>query len=100
MYYGTKAALEVLTGAPECYLPQFWGYLDDIREPEVCPKIGELLAVEEFNKENEFRSVDEYCFLESERIFKNAGWIHQMHSVNIIDHPSRKHQRSISDFDL
>ena len=97
MYFGTKAAMKVLQGPPDSYLPQFWCYLDDVRTPTICSKLGELLAVEEFNEENELRSIEEYPFLKTERLFKNAGWIHQMRSVNIIDHPTRLEQLPTSD---
>jgi hypothetical protein len=92
MYYGTKAAMKVLKGESDWYLPKFWCYLDDIRTTSMCSKNGELLAVSEFNLENKMRSIEVYPFLETERLFKNAGWIHQMRHVNILDHPSQLKQ--------
>jgi hypothetical protein len=74
------------------YLAHFWCYLDDIRSPSVCSKVGELLAVSEFNLENELRSIEIYPFLKDERLFKNAGWINQMRSICILDHPDRLKQ--------
>ena len=58
----------------------------------MCSKNGELLAVSEFNLENKMRYIEVYPFLETERLFKNAGWIHQMRHVNILDHPSQLKQ--------
>ena len=93
MYYGTKAALEVLSGDFDCYLPYFWCYLDDIRSMNVNSKVGELLAVSEFNKESNTISIEKYDFLSVERIFKNAGWINQMRVISILDHPYLNKQK-------
>ena len=73
--------------------------MDDIRPPEVCSKNGELLAVEEFNNENTLRSIEIDPFFATRRIFKNASWICQMRSINIIDHPSRQIQRKFKDLE-
>lgn len=89
LYYGTRAALRVFENKPEKYLPYVVLYLDDIVTPEMSSKTGELRAVKEFNDENEYRAIEEYPFLENERIFKNANWIKQMRFLQILDHPVR-----------
>lgn len=89
LYYSTKAALEICKSDATYFLPYIWTYFDNIVTPRINSKLGELLAIEEFNKENELRIIEPYPFLECERIFKNAAWIKQMRVLNIMDHPTR-----------
>jgi hypothetical protein len=64
-------------------------YLDDIGPPGSNPWTGELLAVREFNDENEMRKIAPFTLLRSQRIFKNTQWIDRMFAAHIHDHPAR-----------
>jgi len=88
-YSSTKDALHVLTGRPDQYLPRTIVYLDDLEDESHNSWCGELLAVNEFNRENEFRKIERHHFLRGYRIFKNARWIDHMFTCHILDHPTR-----------
>jgi hypothetical protein len=88
-YSSAKKALEVLTGAPELYLPVVPVYLDDIGVDGSNPWTGELLAVDEFNRENRLRKIAPFTLLRSRRIFKNTQWIDRMFAAHIHDHALR-----------
>ena len=88
-YSAAKAALPILNGAPEAYLPVVSVYLDDIAEFGANPWTGEELAVNEFNAEQPWRKIAPFNFLRTRRIFKNAQWIGQMFAAHIHDHPRR-----------
>jgi len=88
-YSSAKMALEILKGAPQSYLPIVPVYLDDIGVDGSNPWTGELLAVDEFNRENEHRKVAPFTLLRSRRIFKNTQWIDRMFAGHIHDHELR-----------
>jgi hypothetical protein len=88
-YSSAKNALGVLTGAPELYLPVVPVYLDDIGVDGSNPWTGELLAVDEFNRENRMRKIAPFTLLRSRRIFKNTQWIDRMFAAHIHDHALR-----------
>jgi len=88
-YSSAKKALEILKGAPEHYLPVVPVYLDDIGVDGSNPWTGELLAVDEFNRENALRKVAPFTLLRSRRIFKNTQWIDRMFAGHIHDHALR-----------
>jgi hypothetical protein len=95
-YSAAKAAMPILTGAPENYLPLVPVYLDDIGVDGSNPWSGELLAVSEFNDENAMRKIAPFTLLRSRRIFKNTQWIDRMFAAHIHDHPFRSpaHKRA------
>jgi hypothetical protein len=95
-YSAAKAAMPILTGAPDTYLPIVPVYLDDIGVDGSNPWTGELLAVSEFNAENALRKIAPFTLLRSRRIFKNTQWIDRMFAAHIHDHPYRspKHKRA------
>jgi hypothetical protein len=95
-YSAAKAAMPILTAAPENYLPVVPVYLDDIAEYGSSDWTGELLAVSEFNAENVLRKIAPFNFLRSRRIFKNTQWIDRMFAAQIHDHPHRSpsHKRA------
>jgi len=64
-------------------------YLDDIGIDGSNPWTGELLAVREFNDENELRKIAPFTMLRSQRVFKNTQWIDRMFAAHIHDHPFR-----------
>jgi hypothetical protein len=88
-YSSAKKALEILTGPPELYLPVVPVYLDDIGVDGSNPWTGELLAVDEFNRENRLRKIAPFTLLRSRRIFKNTQWIDRMFAAHIHDHALR-----------
>jgi hypothetical protein len=88
-YSSAKNALEVLTGAPDLYLPVVPVYLDDIGVDGSNPWTGELLAVDEFNRDNRLRKIAPFTLLRSRRIFKNTQWIDRMFAAHIHDHALR-----------
>ncbi len=88
-YYSTKGALQALLGSPEAYLPQTHVYLDDIQEESHNSYCGELLAVREFNQENELRKIERHFFFRHSRVFQRAPWIGHMFILHVLDHPTR-----------
>jgi len=89
-YSSTKSALPILLGPdPKAYLPIVPVYLDDIGIDGSNPWTGELLAVREFNDENELRKIAPFTMLRSQRVFKNTQWIDRMFAAHIHDHPFR-----------
>lgn len=88
-YSSTVKALKILTAEPHCYLPIVPVYLDDIGAEGSNPWTGELLAVNEFNRDNEIRKIAPFTLLRSRRIFKATQWIDRMYAAHIHDHPLR-----------
>jgi hypothetical protein len=88
-YSSTKTALDIFKAAPEKYLPLTLVYLDDIVDDSNNPWAGELLAVNEFNMENEFRKISPMSALRRQRLMKNARWIDQIYCLHVHDHPQR-----------
>lgn len=95
-YSAAKAALPILAGQAPHYLPVVPVYLDDVAEYGSSEWTGELLAVKEFNAENDMRKIAPFNMLRSRRIFKNTQWIDRMFAAQIHDHPYRSpaHKRS------
>lgn len=85
-YSSARDALNVLTGTPNQYLPIVPVYLDDIGFDSCNPWTGELLAVNEFNKQTDWRKIAPFTMLRSTRIFKNTQWIDRMFAAHIHDH--------------
>lgn len=88
-YSSAKKALTILKGPSARYLPIVPVYLDDIGPDGSNPWTGELLAVNEFNQENELRKIAPFTLLRSRRIFKNTQWIDRMYAGHIHDHQFR-----------
>lgn len=88
-YWSAKICLNVLLDKPEKYLPVSLVYLDDISASLSNPWVGELLAVNEFNIENENRKISPYTFLRSKRIFKQTQWIDRIFVLHVLDHEWR-----------
>lgn len=88
-YSSAQKALRVLLGRPNLYLPVVPVYLDDIGVDGSNPWTGELLAMNEFNRDNELRKIAPFTLLRSTRIFKNPQWIDRMFACHIHDHPLR-----------
>lgn len=88
-YSSSKHALKLLLGPPDRYLPYVTMYVDDIALPTNTRFAGELLAISEFNRENELRKIDFDSNLVHARIFKHAEWLSHMYKVHVLDHPVR-----------
>lgn len=88
-YWSAKICLNLFRDIPEKYLPMTLVYLDDISPPCSNPWVGELLAVNEFNVENEYRKIVPYTFLRSKRIFQQTQWIDRIFSLHVLDHQWR-----------
>jgi hypothetical protein len=54
---------------------------------DATPWCGELLAISEFNAEDQLRRIAPYSALRVRRMLKNAQWIEQMYNVHIFGCP-------------
>ena len=88
-YSSAKKSLAVLNGPASLYLPIVPVYLDDIGVDGSNPWTGELLAVNEFNREHKLRKIAPFTLLRSRQIFKNTQWIDRMYAAHIHDHAVR-----------
>jgi len=88
-YSSTKDVLKIFKGSPEKYLPITTVYLDDIHQESHNSYCGELLAVKEFNTEEEFRKIEHHRFFENSRIFKRADWMKHIYQLHVLDYPTR-----------
>lgn len=88
-YSSSVAALKLLEGDPQLYLPTTLIYLDDIHFATHNPYAGELLAVSEFNERNKLRKISRYEFLDTTRLFRRARWIKHVFVLQVMDHPTR-----------
>lgn len=97
-YWPAKSCLNVLLAESNKYLPWTLVYLDDISPISSNPWVGELLAVEEFNRENTYRKIHPYPALRINRIFKNARWIDEIFLMHVLDHKFRSTDNNKSDY--
>jgi hypothetical protein len=88
-YSSAKDCLNVFLGEPANYLPWAIVYLDDIGFESANPWVGELLAVREFNEENEMRKIHLFSALRHKRLFKHTSWLDQVFLLHVLDHPRR-----------
>jgi hypothetical protein len=83
LYSSTRQALEIL-GLPNSQtLRQVFLYFDNILGTEYHRFAGERLAIEDFNRENQFVKIDHWYALCS-RIFRDYGWIQKMYVAHDI----------------
>jgi hypothetical protein len=64
-------------------------YFDDIMFESHNEWCGELLAIHEFNAQQQARKIAPDVFLATRRIFKHPRWLHQMYLLHLFDHPWR-----------
>lgn len=88
-YSSTAEVLKVFEDDPRKYLPTTLVFLDDIWLDENNSFCGELLAVQEFNRDHPHRKIEHHPFLEKKRIFRRAQWVRQMYQLHMLDHPTR-----------
>ena len=89
----TKEVFELFTSKASFFLPLTYIYFDDIYMPHHNTKCGELLAIKEFNEENQYRNISYHSFFENDRLFKNAKWVKQIYYFHILDHDLRFNAR-------
>ena len=88
-YSSSKHALRLFLGDARCYLPAVSVYVDDVHEKTHTYFAGELLAIDEFNDEQEYRKLDRDRRLVYTRVFKHAEWLQHMYRLHVFDHPER-----------
>jgi hypothetical protein len=88
-YSSTVDAMRALEGPAERYLPMTLVYLGAVLMDSANPAVGELLAVEEFNRSHPLRQVHPFTALREKRILKNGAWLNQIHTLHVLDHPRR-----------
>lgn len=90
VYTAAKAALQLFSGDPECYLPFTFSYFDDITNSHFNKFCGELLAIEEFNNENDLRKIDlDRGVWLRHKLLGPQTWYERMYVTHIFDHPWR-----------
>ena len=89
IYSSAKYALGCLLGRAELYNPAVSVYLDDVRTFFSNRWCGELVAVEEFNGENQWRKIDIDRTLPGRRPEREQGWFEQMYVCHVLDHDAR-----------
>lgn len=97
-YSSAKAALEVMKGPAECYLPLTLVYFDDIGSvtlPWANDWCGERLAIREFNDENTMRKLEHDRFMKYGRIYKDSDWLDRIYNLHVLDHPERQGARQV-----
>jgi hypothetical protein len=92
-YSSAKAAMEVMKGPANCYLPLTLVYLDDVGAgafPWANDWCGERLAVREFNDENAMRKLQHDAFMKYGRVYKDSDWLDRVYKLHVLDHPERQ----------
>lgn len=88
-YSSTIDCLPAFRGEATNYLPLVSVYLDDVMFAGHCRWAGELLAVEEFSRQEPLRRIGPSNFLREWRLFKRPAWISHMYTLHVFDHPAR-----------
>jgi len=87
-FSSTKAALELMLGPPEKYIPYPIVYFDDIVYDFHNSWCGELRAIEEFNTENPLRKLERPRFFQDGRLFRRVSWVRQIYHLYALDSPA------------
>ena len=88
-YSSTISCLESLKFESLYYLPNTVMYFDDVSSTDHNEFCGQLLAIREFNKANQYRKISKMNKLRYWRYFKNSVWLDQMYFLNVLDHKNR-----------
>lgn len=88
-YSSTKEVLELFKTEASKFLPLTLVYFDDIFMSHHNDKCGELLAIKEFNENNNLRNLSYHDFFVNTRLFKNAIWVKQLYYLHVLDHDFR-----------
>lgn len=90
-YSSTKDALNIFAGDFNRYLPRTYIYFDDVvskDETIYCDRVGELLAIKEFNEENKHREVGIHKIEHLSYRRKNKMvWNEKMYVLHMFKHP-------------
>lgn len=89
IYSGTKSALRCLLGPPDRYNPAVSFYFDDISFFFANEWCGELLAINEFNEENEHRKLGVDRSAQARPPSPRMAWCNRMYICHILDHEDR-----------
>lgn len=88
-YTSTADCLNVFNLPSDNYLPYVFTYFDDVYNIDHNDFCGKLLAISEFNLNNEYRKITKATLLNSSRIFRRSPWTHQIYLTHIFDHTHR-----------
>ena len=86
-YSSAKKSLAIANASTKHCLPRIPVYLDDVSYLDHNVFCGELLAVKEFNEENEITKISKMNRIRQWRIFKHAIWLDSMYWIFKFDHP-------------
>lgn len=93
-YSSTAAILDALAACtPETLLPIASVYLDDILCFGVPRCVGELAAIEEFNRNNATRQFDRADWFGEFRAYREALWLKRLFDLYCFDHPKMRCSR-------
>ena len=84
-YSSTIDCFKIFNANSEYFLPSTILYFDDVNDIYDNVHMGELLAIDEYNKKNEKKKICKMTQLRDWRIFKNAIWIDQMYFLHVLD---------------
>jgi hypothetical protein len=88
-YSSTAAALGIFDGPHDCYLPRVLCYFDDVVGSDSqlhCEDVGELLAIEEFNRSARCDRIRPIHGLAAKRLLQSA-WAPKMFTYHRFNHP-------------
>ena len=84
LWSSTKDCLRVFDATTDKTLPRVWCYFDDI--VSTIPDVGELLAIDEFNKEHQEKKIRQPFNLRA-NIPLQPSWAEQIWQVHHFQHP-------------
>jgi hypothetical protein len=82
LYSSTAQALRILTLPGKRTLDHVALYFDDVEHSISHRFAGELLAIEEFNRESDDVKIDRWRGLAGDRPFPEAGWLRKMYMAH------------------
>jgi hypothetical protein len=88
-YSSTRDAFHILGESDEVFLPRVFCYFDDVSGSDdqlLCEDLGELLAIEEFNRENSQQKIRPIHGLQSKRRLL-CPWAEKVYALHRFHHP-------------
>jgi len=88
-YSSTRDAFRILGEADEYFLPRVFCYFDDVAGSDdqlLCVDLGELLAIEEFNREHSNQKLRPVHGLQSKRRLL-CPWVEKVYALHRFFHP-------------
>jgi hypothetical protein len=89
LYSSTRAALQILAIPGKQMLLHVPIYFDDVAQLHNHRFAGELLAIEEFNAENDTVKIDQWRGITDDRAFPENGWLKRMYLAHDLKAISR-----------